>query len=679
MKSKTKRIYLLIFGFMIALSCMLFAVGCNEDAGSGTGVLEILNWGNETITAEAGKMCELPEYQAKDKKGNTYKVMKYAYRKEDNVRVPVVKNRIDVFSTQGYEVHYKAVKGNASAVKKLTVKVSDMTPPSIICSGEKFAEAGVKYFWNGITIKDNTDADIAYTVEPYDENNMIVDYDSDGFVPAKTGYYTLKIKATDTFGNTGETSYKIFARTAKKGNEIERFDDEASVYFAYTLNGKIKNYGKYSPFRLSPSSNGSVCIKSTSQANTNIYVLTRKSYGQMLKINDGVLSASIFLAQAKDTTRNVDFCGKSFTIPTNTWVNLTVSEKDVGSFSIILGRLSVGSEALFTIKNNEELFTLFIDKVVFTEAQPKVGGLKEAYSFGEKVNFTVSSNYKAYLQTDNEIKEVSTNFIIPKAGKYTLVFSAADPLKADYVHTFVYGDPDLHFDADVLWFAPLDNQLPKVYSKGLVVEDVKYYKVDAITGIKRQLTGVFSAENPFFLIAERTVSGKTTFVKKYYNVIKYAVGTLFDFDDASFSRTVTGAEASCKEEFNGEKGCLVLNVPANTSGLIACKNWIPVFGRAYYQYGGFTHLKIRMYVSNPGALDMTFYATDSTGAVISEADYKLFASASHSGEETGWYDVTLPIDGFMKYFTNFTSSCNFWTTAKADVIVAFDSVVAIKM
>lgn len=677
MKSKTKRIYLLILGFMIALSSMLFAVGCNESGDSGTGVLEILNWGNETITAEAGKMCELPEYQAKDKKGNTYTVMKYAYRKEDNVRVPVVKNCIDVFSTQGYEVHYKAVKGKASAVKKLTVKVSDMTPPSIICSGEKFAEAGVKYYWNGITVKDNTDADISYTVEPYDDKDMIVDYDADGFVPAKTGYYTLRIKATDNFGNVGETSYKIFARTAKKGNEIERFDDEASVYFAYTLNGKIKNYGEYTSHRLSENSGGSVCIQSTSQSNTNVYVVSRMSYSQMTKLTDGVLTASIFLAQATDSTRTIEFFGKSFTVPTNTWVNLSVTEKDVGSFSIVLGRLSNGTEAVFTIKNNAELFTLFIDKVVYTEAQPKVNGLKTSYSSGEKVNFTTSSNYRAFVQTDSEIKEVSTNFALDKAGKYTLVFTASDPLKADYVHTFTYGDADLSFDSEIQWFAPSDNQLPKVYENGALASDVKYYKVDAITGIKRQLTGVFSAENPFFLIAERTVSGKTTFVKKYYNVIKYAVGTLFDFDNASFSRTVTGAEASCKEEFNGEKGCLVLNIPANTIGLISGKNWSPVFSRAYYQ-DGFTHLKIRMYVSNPSALDMTFYTTDSSGSVVSEADYKLFSSASHSGEEAGWFDVTLPIDGFVKYFTNFTSSCNFWTTAKADVTVAFASIVAVK-
>ena len=101
----------------------------------------------------------------------------------------------------------------------------------------------------------------------------------------------------------------------------------------------------------------------------------------------------------------------------------------------------------------------------------------------------------------------------------------------------------------------------------------------------------------------------------------------------------------------------VLCIKRKTSGdtkYIGINGLTAAHDKQYYIDQGYTHLKFRIYVSDPSKVGrITFYTSDGSGTVTGENGGLLFNDGDKSNVKAGWNDVYSPIDLYLDNFDFF--------------------------
>ncbi len=185
--------------------CAISAAACNR------GGVKLVDFPeSKTEEVELGSTYTISLKEVKDENGNTYRVSASVKTKAGG-NVSVFESKFDVTDIEGYVITYTAaIDDKNEQTSVVTLNVVDNGNPTISISKPSVGEVGVLYTLPGIVVSDLSGKVVAKTVEVYfvdgDTETKVNDLaESEGkytFTPQQSGYYRIKVTASDGSGNT---------------------------------------------------------------------------------------------------------------------------------------------------------------------------------------------------------------------------------------------------------------------------------------------------------------------------------------------------------------------------------------------------------------------------------------------------------------------------------------------
>ena len=513
---KSSLLKTLICCFCIALSLSVVA-SCQTGTGNNqpTGNLSILNWQNETAEGILGSRFDVETLKAVDTSGKEYPVNISVKKLANGVEIPLIYNAFDLLSTGGYEIIYTAGSGNNIAVKKITVSVKDQATPVIIITGNNIAEVGEEYKYPTLNISDDSGEDCEISVKVYNEADQVVPSAENSFVPSQVGYYTLLVSALDKSGNAKTKTFELYARNTKTTGEVDAFDDEGLQFTAHSGVGAGAIYGEFTSFKHLTTSKGSAMFTSTKESATAIYLAPRLKAMDLGTLGDNLcITVSLYISDLSVESREVTVGTSTFTIETNKWVYLYVTEEHVSNLGRFITDVNTKTKPLLSVKNDGTAYQIFIDDVrVCTKTDSQLlSGLKTVYGQGGTLSYNVASGYTVDCYKDGKVQSLSNGSTLNIAGTYQLFARPTNGIGAVQVYEFSVGTLRIEIDSKE-YAIGADNALPeiRVYNGKTLVSDasVTVYDFGLYTGEMTKLNGKVKPERvQFALYVEAEVSGK---------------------------------------------------------------------------------------------------------------------------------------------------------------------------
>ena len=218
---------------MLAASLMLAAPvsGCAKWFGGSTvnqSYVKLVDFEDITETVGLGENYVLPSGVAFDADGNDYRVV-YEVKDWNGEKVTVTNGRFKVkeLGKAKYIITcYAQIEEEKYLTRTITLDVVDRAAPVISNETMPYAFAGNEYTIRGVKITDNNNEVITPSYQVFDAEGTEVAVENGKFTPNSTGEYTLKVTATDSFGNTSEKNIPIYVREPMGDYVLENFNDE---------------------------------------------------------------------------------------------------------------------------------------------------------------------------------------------------------------------------------------------------------------------------------------------------------------------------------------------------------------------------------------------------------------------------------------------------------------------
>ena len=424
-----KKIVIIVLVAAILLGCVATAIILFGKESAGLPELEatsedvVLGTAYETATTIT------------DKNGREYTVENTeVYRKSDGKQVTLIYGMFDVDNLLGYEIVYTVTAGDYTATQTHTLNVVDEGKPRFSVEAKHVAEVGVKYTFPAITVRDNSKAEIPYTITVYrsGENLQEAPQEADGFIPTEVGYYELHIRAEDASGNVTEEVYKVYARHTRTATEVDGFDDEGLYYSSYAKSGTKKQQAGFSAFRRLTTSKGSAYFMAGSGTNTEFYVQPRNDGSIMDNLGtDGYISVWMYISTLRDSKKTVYVGSTSREVLTNSWQELKITADMVDMWKAYFSKLETYSVPLLSVVNDGEDYVCFIDDI---------------YAISAKKSTVEKSTLKAGEQLDVTLTSIINDPSKPGQGKL-LVFTLNGDISSGQNVTLSVGERSANFDS----------------------------------------------------------------------------------------------------------------------------------------------------------------------------------------------------------------------------------------
>ena len=507
-----KKIVIIVLVAAILLGCVATAIILFGKESAGLPELEatsedvVLGTAYETATTIT------------DKNGREYTVENTeVYRKSDGKQVTLIYGMFDVDNLLGYEIVYTVTAGDYTATQTHTLNVVDEGKPRFSVEAKHVAEVGVKYTFPAITVRDNSKAEIPYTITVYrsGENLQEAPQEADGFIPTEVGYYELHIRAEDASGNVTEEVYKVYARHTRTATEVDGFDDEGLYYSSYAKSGTKKQQAGFSAFRRLTTSKGSAYFMAGSGTNTEFYVQPRNDGSIMDNLGtDGYISVWMYISTLRDSKKTVYVGSTSREVLTNSWQELKITADMVDMWKAYFSKLETYSVPLLSVVNDGEDYVCFIDDIYAISAK-KSTVEKSTLKAGEQLDVTVTDIqdpiYEYYY--GGEPKDFDGIFAPSLEGKYVVSVYTKD---RTHMHTreIIVGDVYSEVRSTAWYVRNQETKTPtlNVYNgKNKVSAKTQTWLVDLDTWEKTAVGDTFTTDKHLIgLYSESVVGQKAT-------------------------------------------------------------------------------------------------------------------------------------------------------------------------
>ena len=217
-----KKISCLIIAVFLMLSC----VAC------GGSKLNLVDFDNETITAELGGFFSFDEYlEAKDIEGNSYEV-NYELTTSSGKAVSSVGNAFKVESIGGYKLSLSVEKNK----RTITINVVDTISPVIRIGemsssfgyiGEKYELPQIEYYDLSKFVESSKKVEV-YTLNGTEKQFLEIDNEN-CFTPQTDLIHYIAVTCEDIYGNIALVEKEFIIRKYAQKNEVESFSDKKSV------------------------------------------------------------------------------------------------------------------------------------------------------------------------------------------------------------------------------------------------------------------------------------------------------------------------------------------------------------------------------------------------------------------------------------------------------------------
>lgn len=175
------------------------------------------------------------DFYAQDHNGKLYFCTTKVTDSRGN-KVVTLMSQFYIEDADGYEISYRIIVDGEDKIKKVTLKVSDLTTPEALTPNLHTAFVGELYRLPEVTVTDNVDGFVTPTLSVYKKGETTpITLTNNTFTPTELGMYELRVEATDRAGNKFDKRYDFAVRTNVSVNVLENFDVEASL--VNSLNG----------------------------------------------------------------------------------------------------------------------------------------------------------------------------------------------------------------------------------------------------------------------------------------------------------------------------------------------------------------------------------------------------------------------------------------------------------
>lgn len=656
-----KKVLLILLAVVSALTMSIGLVGCKSDKP--TEKVEIVGWADSTEQVVLGTTYEVQDATAVDKNGKEYKVEVSVVKKTDGGNVSLIFGAFDILSIDGYEVVYKATEnGEIKAQKKISLTVKDEGLPVVMISGNNIASVGEKFAYPAINVSDDSGIVASKEISVYDSEGNAFASDAEGFTPDKIGEYVIKVSAKDGAGNSGSSSYVIYARDRKLANEIDCFDDIYLSFTSYVSDGKTKTNAQLAPFGFTSDSKGSAYFVSNTAASTDFYVQPRNDASMVAAVGENAyISVRLYIADNAQAERTIVYGNKDKTVKTNEWIEIKITSEEVGNVTRFVNNLSLGTNRLFGVYNTVNSFVCFVDKVTVTNESESamLSGVNDHYESGVAVNVTVNSNAKLDLYYAGKAVSVENGFVPENDGEYTLIAKSADGKLADEAYSFTVGNVSVKLNTTARIVKNKNAVMPTVKAfndNAETTATTTYYYIDE-NGAAVKIDGEYIASGEYLGIITESVCGDKT-VKSFTVLLvnRFAENAWFAMDDESVPEQYKNVENfAFHKDFTDKDGTVLHNVAelkiVKTDGTFSHLRqfWTAVYPKEYYEQ--FNYLVIRARGT----------ALKSRLAYIGEEPWTSITVSNEVTQE--WRNYYIKMEDIMKDFDNLSKYCLTWQDA----------------
>ncbi len=240
MKKRTKKFCLIAAGVLSSVALGLACASCQDPVPS----IILEDFEDTEITVALDDMYTLPIGNAVDTNGNDYRVT-FAVTTEAGKTVNPFNNSFTLKYYEDYYIFCTADLGGEVRTRTITLKVQDAGAPVITFGKIKRGIVNREYTLPETFVEDSSKENLTANLKVFELNGEEKGEEIptvDGkFTPGQTGYYLIEATATDSNGNVGVESAKMYVRSSPQANEIVSFqyaEDIECVGWSQT-NGSI--------------------------------------------------------------------------------------------------------------------------------------------------------------------------------------------------------------------------------------------------------------------------------------------------------------------------------------------------------------------------------------------------------------------------------------------------------
>ncbi|MBO5480171.1 MAG: hypothetical protein J6A63_03160 [Clostridia bacterium] len=222
MKKKTKKFGLIALGTFFSVAFGLACASCGVPEPI---VLE--NFDDMEITADLDASYTLPIGNVTDTEGNDYRVT-FEVETKSGKKINAFNNSFRLKYFEDYYIYCSADLGGGDVrTRTITLKVQDTGAPVITFGTVKLGMVDKAYTLPETTVEDSSKESLTATLKVFeldgDEKGEELTVTDNSFTPTQMGYYLIEATATDSNGNVGTETTKMFAREQPDANEIVSF------------------------------------------------------------------------------------------------------------------------------------------------------------------------------------------------------------------------------------------------------------------------------------------------------------------------------------------------------------------------------------------------------------------------------------------------------------------------
>ncbi len=533
----------------------------------------------------------------KDQKGNEYAVDAVeVYRIADGKQLSLIYGSFDILDLLGYKLVYTVTDEERMLTQEHYLRVSDQGKPYIIIEEKNIAEVGVKYTFPEITVKDLSGEEISYEIQvsKAGDTSTPIESDKEGFTPKEHGYYDLHISASDNSGNKAEAVYKVYARRPRYATELDAMDDEGIFATVYSRSGEKKEQAGFSSFGRLATSYGSAYVMAGTGETTGFYLVPRNEYTIMEQVgDDGYVSAWIYIATLKNSTKTLKCSNVSITVATNEWQEIRLTQEEVGQWPNFFNKLASGLLPLFEVVNDGEDYTVFVDDVFAVKNNTiTLNGLKDSYTSGETISVTAEgakdAQYEYYYA--GSAHSFDGSFVPEMDGEYLI--NVYDKDRTAFISRAVtVGSMNVSVK-DTDWYVlGQEYRVPDVHVRNgssSITASRSTWLMDLKTGERTLLGDTFVPQDKIMgLYTECEANGKKSALFRILSGHEKAFGVWLDTDDPACTTKLwswDNLSVEWLEEKDGEQGVLAIENKTGEEGYFNNRSfWQAIYSKEHYK------------------------------------------------------------------------------------------------
>lgn len=335
-------------------------------------------------TAELGSVFTIDEPFVYDSNRNFYSVSTTVTH--GGASVKTTGGMFELNEIGDYIISF-SIKAKENIIEKTTtVRVADTTAPAIdfgdLSQSVKLGDT--------VTLSEITVADYSgvknFEREVSDASGNVVEIDDDKFIATESGFYTIKVTATDNFDNRSEESFKI---EALKENQLFTFNTgNADINFGTRYCSDVKTVYD------APEADGG-CLKlvptqgwfyitwlsvgNSSEYETNLALKKWNSYAYV--------SFDVYFETTSASAVVYDFNGKATGVPVNCWATVSLDKETFNKGSV-----------KYTAMWSASVTAVYIDNVRLEKINP----IKYDFEKGDVTGEFSTNQGKTTITTDPE-------------------------------------------------------------------------------------------------------------------------------------------------------------------------------------------------------------------------------------------------------------------------------------